>query len=84
MVAIVRTTVKELGAALVDARLSAGLTQEELARRSGVSRKWIGAVEAGGRPGAEVGKLFAVLRALGMGVQVAPTGDQPVRPENEE
>lgn len=48
--------------------------QEELARCSDASRKWTGAVESGSRLGAELGKLLAVLRALGRGQATLPTG----------
>lgn len=58
---------KGSGSALADVRVPAGLTQEEVVRRSDVSRKCAGAVESGIRLGAEFGKLLAVLRALEVG-----------------
>jgi len=66
-----------LGVAMHDARMRAGLTQEQLAERSGVSRRWIGAVEAGRRPGAEISRVFDVLRALGLGLSLAEVEPPP-------
>lgn len=41
-----------------------GLTQAELARRSGVSRQWIIALESDPPVGVEMGKLMKTLDAL--------------------
>ncbi|MBK8459932.1 MAG: helix-turn-helix transcriptional regulator [Micropruina sp.] len=44
-----------------------GLTQAELAERSGVSRQLLIKIEKG-HPGAEIGKIMAIVKALGGGV----------------
>ena len=72
-------SVRAMGAALRQARLDAGLTQEELSAKAAVSRRWLGLVENGRVEGAEMGRVFQVLRALGIGVQLA----EPPTPEGE-
>lgn len=62
------TTERQLGAAIRHARTSAGLTQFELAERAGVSRAFVSGVESASRPGAELRRVLAVLRALGLGI----------------
>ena len=54
----------ELGAALRDRRTQAGLTQEQLATRAGVSRAFVIDIERGRRPRAELNRVLAVMRAL--------------------
>ena len=46
-------------------RLELKLSQDELARRAGVSRKWVYEFEAG-KPAAELGHVIRVLDALGV------------------
>jgi y4mF family transcriptional regulator len=68
MVTCVGVPVRDAGAvgAFVRAsREAAGLTQVELAESAGVSRRWLLMVE-GGHEGAELGRVFRVLRALGV------------------
>jgi hypothetical protein len=72
MVTIIIITVKELGAELVDVRLSAGLTQEELDRCGGVFQKWNWYGGDRGCPSAGMDKVLAALRALVMRAQNAP------------
>jgi HTH-type transcriptional regulator/antitoxin HipB len=50
------------------------MSQAELARRAGVSRKWIYEFEAG-KPTAELGLLLRVLEELGLGLEVGPIPD---------
>lgn len=73
------TTWTELGPAVRDYRRGAGLTQSDLARRSGVSRASINAMENGSAnpSGAVIDK---VLRALGLGIVLRPrpAGDAAV------
>lgn len=64
------TTGRQLGAAIHDARTRAGLTQANLAERAGVSRKWLIGLEQGARTGAELGKVFDVMRALNLSIQL--------------
>jgi HTH-type transcriptional regulator/antitoxin HipB len=53
-------SIRDLAATVRGRRTDLGLSQAELARRAGVSRKWISEFEAG-KPTAEIG---LVLRAL--------------------
>lgn len=62
----------QLGAAVKQLRVDRALTQADLAIRAGVSRRWLVHFENGQTPGAEVSKVFDVLRVMGMGLVVAP------------
>lgn len=53
-----------LGSAISGLRKQRGWTQAELARRAGVSRQWLNAVENGRTAGLEVGKLMICLDVL--------------------
>ncbi len=66
--------VKSLGAAIRVQRLSLGWTQAELGRRAAVSRRFVGELEGGERTGAELGRVFSVLRALGVAVSLVERG----------
>jgi HTH-type transcriptional regulator/antitoxin HipB len=66
-------TERELGAALRQARLRAGLTQAELAARAEVSRAFVVGIEAGNRPGAELQRVLALVRALEHTMTLTPT-----------
>ena len=50
---------------MVEARVPSGYAQEELARRSEVIGRWIGAVESGNCIGAKCGNMYASLWVLG-------------------
>ena len=50
-------------------RLDLGLSQAELARRTGVSRKWINEFEAG-KPNAEIGIVIRVVEELGLELMI--------------
>ena len=66
-------TPADVGAAIRDRRKSLGLSQSELARRVGVGRQWLVAVEHG-KPGAELALVLRVLDALNMPLMTgAPT-----------
>ena len=54
----------ELGGRLRDARIDTPLTQEELARKAGVSLSTVASIERGGD--ARLGSWLSILRALGM------------------
>ncbi|MDR0960474.1 MAG: helix-turn-helix domain-containing protein [Propionibacteriaceae bacterium] len=58
--------IAELGGLVSQARHDAGLTQEQLATRVGVSRKWLGRLENGQNSGAEFTLIARTLRALGI------------------
>jgi HTH-type transcriptional regulator / antitoxin HipB len=66
------TTVRDLGAAVRNARDAAGLSQQELADRAGVHRQWVTRLETGASPAAEMRRVFDVLAVLGLGVELVP------------
>ncbi|WP_328333826.1 helix-turn-helix domain-containing protein [Kribbella sp. NBC_00382] len=72
-------TVRDLGAAVREARSHQGLTQAELARRAGVSRDWLVRLEQG-HPRLEVQLVLDVLAAAGLALATGPqppeAGDQ--------
>jgi HTH-type transcriptional regulator/antitoxin HipB len=76
-------TVRDVGAAVRRARGEAGLSQQALADRAGVSRQWLSRVEAGKGPSVEMGKVLDVLAALGLAIDLVTTpaaeatGDDP-------
>lgn len=61
-------TERQVGAAIRHARTEAGLTQSEVAELAGVSRAFVSGVESGSRPGAELQRVLAILRALKLGI----------------
>lgn len=58
-------TVRDLGAAVREARSRQDLTQADLAHRAGVSRDWLGRLEHG-HPRLEVQLVLDVLAAAGL------------------
>ena len=72
-------SIRDLAAAVRGRRKDLRLSQAELARRAGVSRKWIYEFEAG-KPSAEFGLLLRVLDELGLGLELGVRADQPRRP----
>jgi HTH-type transcriptional regulator / antitoxin HipB len=62
-------TVKELGAALREARVARGETQRELATRIHVTQSAISKIEKG-YAGATIGLIFQLLKALGLPLHV--------------
>lgn len=64
-------TARELGTALRARRRELGLTQDELARRPGVTRQWMIRLERGHRT-AELGLVLAVVRVLGLAIDLQP------------
>jgi transcriptional regulator with XRE-family HTH domain len=62
------TDPQSLGAAVRQARDVHGWTQAELAERAGVSRAFVLDLERGARSRAELGRVLAVVRALGLAV----------------
>ena len=75
----VRST-QDIAAVVRGRRQELGLSQAELAKRSGLSRKWIYEFEAG-KPAAEFGSVLRALEPLGLTLHVDPSGDaHPERP----
>ena len=58
-------TPADLGAAIRERRRTLNLSQGELAKRAGVGRQWLVAVEHG-KPGAELAMVLRVLDAISM------------------
>lgn len=61
----------QLGAALRNARIEAGLTQDELGDRAGVSRQLVSRVESGS-PRGEIGRVAQIAAALGHRLTITP------------
>jgi transcriptional regulator with XRE-family HTH domain len=79
----------EIGALLRERRERLGLSQAELAERSGVSRVRISHLESGRAYDMSFGKVTALLEACGMSLRVADTRDarpvfEEIRRENED
>ena len=62
-------SIRDLAAAVRGRRQDLGLNQAELARRAGVSRKWISEFEAG-KSTAELGLVLRVLDELGFRLEL--------------
>ena len=75
---------EELGQAVRAARKDQGLSQMELAHRSGCSQRFVSEFERG-KPGAEVGKALRLINALGLTIQLssARTAEQHRREVSE-
>lgn len=67
-------TINDTANAIRGRRMDLGLSQSELARRAGVSRKWISEFE-GGKPSAEFHLVLRVLDAVGLRLAVDTTPD---------
>lgn len=59
-------------------RLSADLTQAELAELAGVSREWLVGLERGRRPRAELSKVLSLVEALDLALALE---DRPIEHE---
>lgn len=68
-----RLTPRVLGLAVSQARREAGLTQEELAKRAQVSRKWLSSVE-NGKPDVNFGMVLELLAELNYSLQIEKPG----------
>jgi HTH-type transcriptional regulator/antitoxin HipB len=73
-------SIADAAAAVRGHRLDRGLSQSELAKRSGISRKWISEFEAG-KATAEFGLVIRVLETLGLSLDLSegpsPAGTMP-------
>lgn len=67
---------RELGMLIRETRRSQHLTQATLAAHVGVSRKWLGGIEAG-KPAADLTLVLRTLRALALEVDVRPRTIRP-------
>ena len=71
----------DLGLAIRDQRRKLGLSQAELARKVGVGRQWVVAMEHG-KPRAELGLVLRTLSALDLRLTIQP-GDRRSRSSDE-
>jgi HTH-type transcriptional regulator/antitoxin HipB len=67
----------DLGNYVREQRREAGLTQADLAAQARVSRRWLSDLE-GGKSTAEVGRVFKVIAALDMVVDLQPIPHQDI------
>lgn len=70
----------QLGQTIRAARRDAGLTQQRLAEKAGVSRAWLAKVESGHRK-AEIEYLMRTLDALGLAFATVPATPPDVDPQ---
>jgi y4mF family transcriptional regulator len=68
---------RDLAAAVRGRRTDLGLNQADLARKAGVSRKWLVDLEAG-KATAEIGLVIRVLEQLGFSVDLSSGRSRPV------
>jgi transcriptional regulator with XRE-family HTH domain len=77
-------TMHDLASVARGRRIELGLTQAELASRSGVSHDWVDSFERGKRT-VEISLVFRLFDALGIGVEATDAraiGDAPDGPPN--
>lgn len=72
MADVVLTTPPQIGSAIRSARKRAGITQAELAKRAGVSRRWLIMLEGGQAERAELGKILDTLDTLDLTITLTP------------
>lgn len=73
------TSVRDLQTLVRARRKRAGLTQDELAERVGVSRKWVYSFETGTPKGVELSLVLRLLAALDLAVDVSESDEAPAR-----
>lgn len=61
-----------LGGAIYQRRTDLSLTQADVAHQAGVSRQWLIATERG-KDTAEIGRVLAVIRVLGLQLELTPS-----------
>lgn len=66
------STPTQLGAEIRSRRHELGMTQAQVAQDAGVARAFVVDIENGRRMGAELWRVLSVLKALGLGLLVAP------------
>lgn len=62
-------SINDLAAVVRGRRLRAGLSQEQVAASTGVSRQWVGELERG-KPTAELGLVLGLLDALELNIEL--------------
>lgn len=76
-------SVRELGAVLREARIARGQTQRELADAINVTQSAISKVEKG-NPGASIGLIFQLLRALDLPLTLGGGTPAPTAPPDDD
>lgn len=71
-----------LGEAIKNARKRAGLTQEELGKRAGLSAAYVSQVESGRRVDPQFSSVVKLCRALGLSMDAVASGT-PLSPPND-
>lgn len=66
------TSADELGETLRAARIRKGMSQQEVALAAGVGRRFVSELESG-KATAEIGRVFAVCRVVGLAIVVVPS-----------
>lgn len=69
---------RSIGSTVRDARLAAGLTQQELAQRIGVSLRWVSKFESDAST-SHLDKVLAAARAVGLVIDIVGTAPDPKR-----
>ena len=69
-------TAADVGALVRDVRRRRGLTQDQLAARAGVTRRWLSALESG-KAGVELGLVLAAFDALGINLNADAADELP-------
>ena len=59
-----------------------GLSQQQVADRAEVSRKWVSTFERGNISRVELALVLRLLEALNLSIDVSPTGAQPPAPND--
>lgn len=72
---IIRSS-EDIGGAIYEARRKLRLTQCELARRAGVSSRWLREVEHG-KATAQIGLVLRIFRFLGLLLEISNQDSQP-------
>ena len=65
-------SIADVAAVVRGRRIDLGLSQGELAKRAGVSRKWVNEFEVAGKASAELGHVLRVFDTLGLAIQAEP------------
>lgn len=68
---------RDLGLYIRGRRHAAGLNQSDVARRAGVSRRWLSDLESG-KSTAEIGLVFQLIAALGLLMDVRPAPEPEI------
>lgn len=76
-------TISQLAGAIKGRRTELGMTQADVAASAGVSRPWVGQLEAG-KASAELGLTLRVLDVLGLAITVEATGPDQAADELDE